>query len=236
MLRQSFRAELRRLQDETLALGNMVQQAIADAVDSLKRRDFEAAERIIEGDSAVNEKRFAIESDILVLIATQQPLASDLRILAAMLEVITELERIGDYAKGIAKINLMIGDRPLLKPLLDVPRMAEKARAMLSNSLRAFAEQDVELARATAASDDEVDELYNQVYRELMTYIIGDPRQLDQANYLLWVAHNLERAADRATNICERVVFCVTGKMEEMDSHSYGEIKGNVSVGKDGPQ
>lgn len=226
MLRHVYRAELQRLQDETLSLGSMVEEAITASVESLKARDFEASERIIANDRAVNEKRFAIENAILVLIATQQPLASDLRVLAAMLEIITELERIGDYAKGIAKINLMIGAKPLLKPLIDVPQMAQKARTMLHKALEAFSRGDVVLAQAVGASDDEVDALYNQVYRELMTYVISDPRQLDQANYLLWVAHNLERSADRATNICERVVFCVTGKMEEMDTHSSGESKG----------
>ena len=146
-------------------------------------------------------------------------MARDLRILAAMLEIITELERIGDYGKGIAKINLMIGENELLKPLVDIPRMADKALDMLRRALDAFMRRDAEAAKAIPKEDDEVDALYNQVNRELMTFIISDPRTIEQANYLLWAAHNLERAADRVTNICERVVFMVTGTMAELDTH-----------------
>ena len=153
-----------------------------------------------------------------MLIATQQPLARDLRMIAAVLEVGTELERIGDYAKGIARINLMLGEAPFVKPLIDIPLMAAKARDMLHQALRGFVTQDVGKARAIPKQDDEVDALYNQIYRELMAIILSRPQAIDQANYLLWVAHNLERAADRVTNICERVVFTVTGQMQEMDS------------------
>ncbi len=217
MPRGTFEKELRRLQDDVLVLGSMVEKAVLQSVEALKNRDFETSRRLIDEDALVNHKRFAIEADILALIATQQPMAGDLRILAAMLEIATELERVGDYAKGISKINLMIGERPLLKPLVDIPRMADKAMDMLHRALGAFARQDVELARAIPKEDDEVDALYNQVYRELMTYIMADPQAIDQANYLLWAAHNLERAADRVTNICERVVFTVTGEMRELN-------------------
>lgn len=219
MLREAYRQEMQRLQDEVLALGSQVETALLDAVDALKRRDLTRAEEIIDADRAVNERRFRIEHDVLVIIATQQPAARDLRTLAAVLEIITELERIGDYAKGISKISLLIGDNPLLKPLIDIPRMAEKAVSMIDRALTAFAHADAELAKSIPAEDDEVDNLYNQVYRELVTYIIADPTVLDQANYLMWAAHNIERAADRATNLCERVVFMVTGKMEELDTH-----------------
>lgn len=218
MPRESFERDLQCLQDDVLALGSMVEKAIVESVEILKRRDREEARRLMADDRLINEKRFAIENDALVLIATQQPMAGDLRTLAAILVIITELERIGDYAKGIAKINLLMGDAPLIKPLIDIPRMAEKARDMLHRALQAFVQRDVDLARAIPAEDDEVDGLYNQVYRELLTYIMSDPRTIDQATYLLWAAHNLERAADRVTNICERVVFTVTGKMVEMDA------------------
>jgi len=217
MPRETFDRELKRLEDEILVLGSMVEKAITESVETLKRRDMEGSRRLIAQDQLINEKRFAIEADALVLIATQQPMASDLRALAAILELSTELERMGDYAKGIARINLLIGEGPLIKPLIDVPRMAEKATSMLHRALDAFVRRDVELARAIPAEDDEVDALYDQVYRELLTYIMADPRTIDQATYLLWVAHNLERAADRVTNICERVVFTVTGEMMEMD-------------------
>lgn len=224
MLRQTYERDLQRLQDDVLALGGMVEEAITASVVSLKQRDMEASERVIAQDQTINQKRFGIERDVLVLIATQQPMASDLRVLAAILAIISELERIGDYAKGIARINLMIGPEPLVKPLVDIPRMAEKARDMLHRALVAFAERDTDLARAIPEEDDEVDDLYNQVYRELITYIITDPRTLDQANYLMWAAHNLERAADRVTNICERVIFTVTGELIELDHHPEKDL------------
>ena len=217
MPREMFERELQRLQDEMLVLASMVENAITDSVDILKKRDMEGSHRLIAEDRAINRKRFDIEADCMVAIATQQPMASDLRTLAAILHICTELERIGDYAKGIAKINLLIGKDPLLKPLVDIPRMAEKSRSMLHRSLDAFVQRDVTLARAIPDEDDEVDSLYDQVYRELMTYILADPRAITQANYLLWAAHNLERAADRVSNICERVIFTVTGKLVDLD-------------------
>lgn len=217
MPRETFERELQRLQDETLALGSMVENAITDSVEILKRQDMKSSRHLIARDRLLNEKRFAIEADVLALIATQQPMAGDLRVLAAILDITGELERIGDYAKGIAKINLMIGEEPFIKPLIDLPQMAAKAQDMLHQALDAFVRRDVDLARAIPAEDDEVDALYNQVYRELLTLIMSNPQNIDQATFLLWAAHNLERAADRVTNICERVIFTVTGKMVEMD-------------------
>jgi phosphate transport system protein len=222
MLRQTFEDELQRLQDEVLMLGSMVEDALTDSVECLRKRDMERSRQLIANDRLINEKRFAIEADTLTLIATQQPIAGDLRVLASVLEIAAELERMGDYAKGIANINLMIGEEPLLKPLVDIPRMAEKARDMLHRALEAFIQRDVELAQAIPAEDDEVDALYNQVYRELASYILSNPRNIEQANYLLWAAHNLERTADRVTNICERVVFTVTGQMAEISSGGSG--------------
>jgi phosphate transport system protein len=209
--------ELQRVKDDVLILGSMVETALTDSVAILKQRDMEGARRLMAEDRRINEKRFAIESDALMLIATQQPVARDMRTLAAALEMATELERIGDYAKGIAKISILIGQGPLLKPLIDLPRMADRARGMLHSALDAFVRGDVELARAIPRQDDKVDHLYNQIYRELLTYVISDPSTIDQANYLLWAAHNLERAADRVINLCERVVFTVTGEMVEMN-------------------
>ena len=217
MPRATFERDLQHLQDELLALGSRVEQAITESVQLLRRRDFYGSRQLIAADHDINAERYAIESACLTLIATQQPMAGDLRRIAAILEIATELERISDYAKGIAKINLMIGDQPLLKPLVDIPRMAEKARDMLHRALAAFALQDVATARAIPQEDDEVDALYYQIYRELADMIIDDPATIDRANYLLWVAHNLERTADRVTNICERVVFTVTGQMMELD-------------------
>ena len=217
MPRDMLERELQTLQDELLTLGSIVERTIVEAVDVLRRRDHARARRLIANDRQINERRFAIEAQALALIATQQPMARDLRIIAAVLEIVTELERIGDYAKGIARISLMLGEGPLVKPLVDLPEMASRAATMLHQALDAFVRQDPELARAITEQDDEVDARYNQVYRELMTHILASPSQIDQANYLLWVAHNLERSADRVTNICERIVFMATGRMVELD-------------------
>ena len=215
--RETFDRELINLQNDVLALGNMVETMLVDSVDYLKLRDMAGSERIVEQDKAVNKKRFQIEADVLALIALRQPIAIDLRVLAAMLEIASELERMGDYAKGIAKVNLMIGQQPLMKPLIDIPLMCAKVQHMLRLVLTAFVRRDANLARSIPPLDDEVDALYNQVYRELATYIMSQPNTLDQANYLLWAAHNLERAADRVINLCERVVFTVTGELEELN-------------------
>jgi phosphate transport system protein len=222
MTRQTFDRELQRLQDEVLALGSRVEEALIKSVQQLKQRDFAASRRLIADDRVINERRFAIEEDVMTLIATQQPMAGDMRLLAAILEIVTELERMGDYAKGIARINLLIGEQPLVKPLIDLPVMAEKARDMLHQALKAFVQRDVEQACTIAQRDDEIDALYNQIYRELLSYIIEDPRVIEGANYLLWVAHNLERTADRVINICERVVFTVTGELAELDTDDWG--------------
>jgi len=218
MLRKTFETELQQVKDEVLLLGSIVEQAIVDSVAALKKRDLNAADRILQLDRDINKKRFEIENRLMVLIATQQPMAHDLRLLASSMEIISELERMGDYAKGIANINLRMGEQPLLKPLIDIPRMADKAADMLHRALTAFIREDVEAARAIPVEDDEVDALYNQIYRELMTFVIQDPKTMERANWLLWVAHNLERVADRVTNICERTIFIATGEMAEIKS------------------
>jgi phosphate transport system protein len=217
MARKAFEQELQDLGKGLRELGGMVEEALVASVDALKRRDLEKARQIIDGDREVNERRFAIERQTFVVIATQQPMAVDLRTLAAVLEIATELERIGDYAKGIARITLKMGIDPFVKPLIDIPRMAEKARSMLHRALGAFFERDVELARAIPTEDDEMDALYQQIFRDLTAYIIADPQLVDRSSYLIWVAHNLERAADRVVNICERVIFMVTGEIVELD-------------------
>ena len=216
MIRKTFEHELQEVKDDILVLGSMVEEAILASVDALKKRDIEAAKKILKADRDINKKRFEIENKLMILIATQQPMAHDLRLLASSMEIISELERMGDYAKGIANINVRMGDQPLLKPLIDVPRMAQKDVDMLHRALSAFINEDVEAAKAIPIEDDEVDALYNQVYRELMTFVISDPKSIERANWLLWVAHNLERVADRVTNICERTVFIATGELTEI--------------------
>jgi phosphate transport system protein len=218
MARTLFNRELQRLQDEVLLLGSMVRQALQDSVEALRNRDHNEARRIIAADKEINRRRFAIEESVLFLIASQQPIARDLRLLAAVLEIASELERIGDYAKGISKINLYMENEPLLIPLAEIPVMCEKALVMLGKALDAFVNQDLDAARAIPAGDDEVDALYNQFNRALIDQIVANPTVIDRANYLSWVAHNLERAADRVSNICERIVYTVTGEFIEFDA------------------
>jgi phosphate transport system protein len=221
-IRRTLESEIQELKDELLYLGSMVEKQILGSVDGLKKRDLEAAQKIIDTDKEINSKRYDIEEKVMIAIATQQPMAHDLRLLASILEIAGELERMGDYAKGIATINIRMKDEPLLKPLVDIPRMAQKGTDMLHRSLTAFLNEDVEAARAIPQEDDEVDHLYDQVYRELMVLIIQNPAGIQRANWLLWAAHNLERVADRVTNICERTIFSATGEMREISSESKG--------------
>jgi phosphate transport system protein len=220
-IRTTFRKKLKEIQDEVLVMGSMVGKAITSSVKALKERDLDLAQQVISDDLMVNQKRFEIEERCVELIATQQPMASDLRVIIAVLNIISEMERIGDHAEGIAKIVVMIGDEPPLKPLIDIPRMTEKMTDMLNRSLDAFVNHDADTARKIVVEDDEVDDLYNQVFRELLTFMAEDLRSITRATRLIWVAHNLERSADRVTNICERVVFMVTGKMEEIGASKY---------------
>lgn len=218
MPRDTLDRQIHHLQEEVLLLGSMVEQAMLSAVDSLKRRDLETAHRIYNDDHLINEKRYAIENAILILIATQQPMARDLRQLAAILEVITELERMGDYAKGIAKVTQRLGDSPINLNMREFSTMADMAVSMLHRALGAFVAQNPQQAYEIPREDDLVDELYNKVYRNLVSSMIADPEIIDHANLLMWVAHNLERMADRVTNICERTVFIATGELMEMDT------------------
>jgi len=218
MPRKTFEHEIQAIKNQVMELGTMVEHAILQSIEALKKRDVEAAREIYANDTLVNEKRFDIENAVIIAIATQQPMAHDLRLLASMLEVAGELERMGDYAKGIAKINILMGDQPLLKPLIDLPRMAEKSADMLRRALQAFMDEDAETARAIPEGDDEVDALYTQIYRELITFILQDPSTIEQANWLLWAAHNIERVADRVSNICERTIFVATGSLTEIDN------------------
>lgn len=228
--RETFDRQIQNLLDETLLLGSMVEDAVRRAVNSLKNRDFAESRSVYRSDREVNTKRYEIEYAVITLIATQQPMARDLRLLAAILEIITELERIGDYAKGIARINIMLGPGPLVKPLIDIPQMAEIGLDMLQRALKAFVERDAVTARMIPEDDDKIDHLYTQVYHELVDIIVKDPTTVDRANYLLWAGHNLERLGDRVTNICERIVFVQTGEILEMDQTDDEERLGNATV------
>ena len=220
-IRTAFHQHLREVEGDVLTMGNMVVRAIDRAIEALKKRDLTLAHQIIADDAEINKRRFSIEEKCVELIGTQQPVASDLRIILAALNIIIELERIGDYAEGIAKIVIMIGDEPPLKPLIDIPRMAEITIEMINKGLQSFLTRDVELAMQVVTLDSVVDDLNDQIFRELLTFMMVNPKTINSATRLIWVAHNLERAADRATNICERVVFTVTGKMEEIGGSKY---------------
>ncbi|OHB68712.1 MAG: phosphate transport system regulatory protein PhoU [Planctomycetes bacterium RBG_16_41_13] len=221
MVREAYHKALKALQDEVLDMGKMVSQAIQDSIHALQTRDIEASKEIIKKDQEINKMRFDIEEKCIVLIATQQPLAVDLRTITAILSIITDLERMGDHAEGNAKINIMIGEEPLIKPLVDIPRMGEIGIAMLEKSLRAFMERDVEAARSVCNEDDKVDALHDQIYHELLLLMMSNPKIINLATYLTWVSHNLERIADRVTNIAERTVYMVTGEMEELNVSKY---------------
>ncbi len=221
MVRADFDQQLSALQQEVEVLAGIVEKSINRAVDALKRRDLEESQRVVQDDDYIDQKRFEIEERCIDLIATQQPMARDLRVIIALLHIVVELERMGDYAEGIAKISIAMGDAPPLKPLIDIPRMAEKATEMLRDSIDCLLNRDLVKAHQVCQADDEVDDLYDQVYRELLLFMIQDPQTIQRATYLLWVSHDLERIADRATNIAERVIFLVTGKLTEINVSKY---------------
>ncbi len=217
MPRETLDRQIHQLQDEILLLGSMVEQANIGAMDALKRRDVRSARRVLADDVKINEKRFAIENAIIIVLATQQPMAHDLRTLAAFLEVSTELERMGDYAKGIAKVVIRLGDYEIPMPMRELDQMVELGISMLHRALTAFINEDANIASQIPLEDDQVDALYSRVYRQVVTSMIANPEIIDHANLLLWVVHNLERLADRVTNICERTVFAATGELLEYE-------------------
>ncbi len=217
MVRQVFQEQIRELLEDLVEMGQMVADSIDRSIQALAKQDEDLARQVIEFDDEINAVQHDIDEKCLVLIATQQPMAGDLRAILAVSNIAAELERIGDYAEGIGRLALKLAGRPLLKPLIDIPRMAEEGRRMLMASLEAFARQDVETARQIGEADDIVDALYDQVYRELLIFMMDDPRTITQATYLLWVAHNLERIADRTTNIAERVIFMDSGRIVDLN-------------------
>jgi phosphate transport system protein len=217
MAREIFSQKIQQIKDEILLLGSMVEQATLDAVKAFKHRDLEAARNIIQEDQTINDKRFAIENAIMILFATQQPLAHDLRLLSAMLLISNELERMGDYAKGIAHNAIRLGISDIPVPIRDIEKMAELGVSMLHRSLSAFVNENSEMAAQIPNEDDLVDDLFNKSYRSIVNVMVSNPSMIDDASFLLWVVHNLERFADRTVNICERTLFIVSGEMMEMD-------------------
>ncbi len=216
-----FNKALNEVQDKLLAMGDVVSKEILRSIEALKARDLKTAHKIIADDARIDDMRFSIEDKCIDLMGVPKLTENERRAIVAILSIGTELERIGDYAEGIAKIVVMIGDEPPLKPLIDIPRMADMIVEMINKSLKSFIDRDVELARYVVTMDTSIDGLYDQVFRELLTFMMVDPKTINRATRLIWVAHNLERAADRVTNICERVVFTVTGKMEDLEVSKY---------------
>jgi phosphate transport system protein len=221
MTREQYAHQIKDLRSSVVAMASMVDKAVNSAVVALVQRDVSLAQQVVAEDRAINQHRWQTEEQALLMIATQAPMAKDLRTIAAAIHIVTDLERMADHAAGIAKIAIQTADQAPLKPLIDIPRMSELARAMLHDAITAYIEDDQAAARAIVAQDDVVDALYEQIYRELLTFMLADPTTIDQATHLLWAAHNLERIADRVTNICERVVFAVTGRLEELAVSTY---------------
>lgn len=215
--RETLDNKIRELNDAVLELGSIVEQAVLGCVKSLAERDLEYAKTLYDQDKQINERRYEIERKALITVATQQPMATDLRRLSSIIDIAGELERIGDYAKGIARITMRLGDQPPLKQLVHIPKMAEITADMLHRALGAFVELDEQAGLAIPKEDDQIDLLYNMVYQELLELMISDRENIDRATFHLWVAHNLERAADRVTNICERTIFTITGDLVEFD-------------------
>lgn len=221
MTRELFEKKLRELQDDVLIMGSMVEKAIQRSVDALRTRDIALSNAVVSDDIAINAKRYEIEEKCIHTIALQQPMAADLRVLVAVLFIATELERMADHAEGIGRINLMLGEEPLPRPLGDTVEMAERSGGMLRRALTAFIERDAEAARLICDEDDAVDALYDRSYNAFIQEIVRTPADVQRITYMIWTSHNLERIADRVTNICERVIFMVTGQLEEINVSRY---------------
>jgi phosphate transport system protein len=223
-IRSALDREENRIKADLLRMGSMVESAVERSIVALKQHDGSLAQQIVDDDRLINDLRYRVEDECLTVIATQQPAAHDLRIIVAATHVAVELERMADHAAGIASITLRMLDQPLLKPLIDMPIMANIVKEMTRSGLDSFINSDIELARQTIARDDEVDQIYQQMFRELLTYMLEDPKNISRATFLLWVAHNLERVGDRATNLCERTIFVATGLMGDLNAGQTGPL------------
>ena len=221
MAREELERRLREIQDDMLILGSMVEKAIQKAMDSLCSRDLVVSREVVDEDRAINAKRYEIEEKVIHTMATQGPMAADLRTLVATLTIVGQLERIGDHAEGIGRISLILGHDTLPRPLGEMQDMAGVALDMLRRSLTAFVQRDAEEARLLCDVDDQVDAMYTRACADLIQHMIREPEDITRSTYLLWTAHNLERIADRVTNICERTIFMVTGRLEEINVSRY---------------
>jgi phosphate transport system protein len=213
--RPTFDRHLEQIRDDVLRLSSMVDHAITESIVALSERNCERARRVALEDDKVNTVRYSLEENAYATLATQQPTSSDLRYIVAAISIATNLERIGDHAAGIARLTMRMCDQPLLKPLVDIPQMAEICRGMVSDSVRSYVDQNVALAEAVVERDKQVNELHKRVYEDLLGYMMRDAATIERATYLLWVSHGLERIGDRAKNICERAIYLVTGELKE---------------------
>ncbi len=212
-----FEEKMNHLQERLHQMGSLVEGAIARSIESLRTQDQAMAQVVVRGDENIDYLQQEIEDKCLELIATQQPMAKDLRRVATLFKITTDLERMADYASNIAEITLRIGDEPLIKPLVDIPRMAVLSQRMVKKALDAYVREDVELAASVGPDDDEVDNLFKQIFRELLTIMMENPRTISQASHLLFVGRWLERMSDHATNIAEEVIFLVTGERQRLN-------------------
>ena len=217
MIRSNYQNALDTLEKEILKMGSLVEEQISLSVTSLAKQDSKLAQKVIDQDDIIDVLELEIEERILKLIATQQPMAKDLRRIAAGFKIITDLERIGDNAVDIAKTTLRIGNEPLIKPLIDIPRMAEIAQNMLKEALDSYINEDIELAQSLAAKDDIVDGLHAQIIRELLTYMLENPKNIKQGTQLMFVSRYLERIADHTTNLGENVIYLVTAERQDLN-------------------
>ena len=218
MTRETLDRKINDILDGVVELSSLVEQSILDAVEAMEKKDLVAAKRIYDADSQINDMRYMLEEKTVGLIARHQPVASDVRILTAVLEVITELERMGDYAKGVAKVAMLIGEEPYIISNDHFVKMAQSTADMLHRAIKAFIDRDEKTAKMIPDEDEEVDEYYYAIYTDLIKAIASDPLGADQANNLLWAAHNIERTADRVTYICERTIYIETGLRGDIDT------------------
>lgn len=218
-IRSEYHAQIRSLRDDVVAIGSMVGKAIARATDAMKQQNVQLAEAVIDQDRQINDYRWRTEERALRAIALQQPMARDLRVISAVISIVTDLERIGDHAVNVARMVVATADEPYLKPLVQLPRMSDLTRMMLADSMTAFIQSDSARAREVIARDHQVDRAYHAVYQELLALMLDDPTTINRATYLLSAAHDFERIGDRVKNVCERVIFSVSGDVSDLSIH-----------------
>ncbi|SHJ62257.1 phosphate signaling complex protein PhoU [Paramaledivibacter caminithermalis] len=217
MVRESFEASLNLLKEDVVKMMEGVEELVIKSVDSLVNRDVELAREVIELDDNIDEMQNNIEEKTIELIALQQPMAKDLRIIFSISKIITDIERVGDFCVNISKETIKIGNEPLIKPLIDIPKMRDIILAMLRNSKTSFMNEDSKLAYRVGKEDELIDNLYKDIYTEILMMIHSDSKNINQGTKLLFVGRYLERMADHITNICERIIYIVDGENVEIN-------------------